>query len=147
MRKEIHSLTTSLDERLKQNAKLYSVKLFKRVLKMYVRGGDEGREWRRREGRDWEGRRVKGGKGKRERERGEGGKKRERERERGRERGGGGGAEREGKRGERKGKERERERERKRGKSLKIVSPQNKKLFNLLRWICETFPIYWAGFT
>ena len=90
----MHSLTTSLDERLKENAKLYSVKLFKRVLKLYVRSGDEGREWRRREGRDWEGRKVKGGKG-----------KRERERERG------GGAEREGKRGERKGRERERERE------------------------------------
>ena len=101
MRKEIHSLTSSLDERQKQNAKLYSVKLFKRVLKMYVRGGDEGREWRRREGRDWEGRKVKGGKGKRERERDRergGGKKREREREREREGGGGGGgAEREGK--------------------------------------------------
>ena len=65
----MHSLTTSLDERLKENAKLYSVKLFKRVLKIYVRGGDEGQEWRRREGRDWEGRKVKGGKGKRERER------------------------------------------------------------------------------
>ena len=38
----MHSLTTSLDERLKENAKLYSVKLFKRVLKIYVRGGDEG---------------------------------------------------------------------------------------------------------
>ena len=64
----MHSLTTSLDERLKENAKLYSVKLFKRVLKLYVRSGDEGREWRRGEGRDWEGRKVKGGKGKRERE-------------------------------------------------------------------------------
>ena len=74
----MHSLTTSLDERLKENAKLYSVKLFKRVLKIYVRGGDEGREWRRRERRDWEGRKVMGGKGKRERER-------EREREKGKE--------------------------------------------------------------
>ena len=54
----MHSLTTSLDEGLKENAKLYSVKLFKRVLKIYVGGGDEGREWRRREGRDWEGRKV-----------------------------------------------------------------------------------------
>ena len=65
----MHSLTTSLDERLKENAKLYSVNLFKRVLKIYVRGGDEGQERRRREGRDWEGRKVKGGKGKRERDR------------------------------------------------------------------------------
>ena len=111
----MHSLTTSLDERLKENAKLYSVKLFKRVLKLYVRSGDEGREWWRREGRDREGRKVKGGKGKRERERergGEGlrGKEREgREREeRERERGG---SEREGKSGERKGREREGERE------------------------------------
>ena len=38
----MHSLTTSLDERLKENAKLYSVKLFKRVLKLYVRSGYEG---------------------------------------------------------------------------------------------------------
>ena len=104
----MRSLTTSLDERLKENAKLYSVKLFKRVLKIYVRGGDEGREWRRREGRDWEGRKVKGGKGKREGER---------------ERGGG-----EGLRGkEREGREREeRERERETGEIAKNREPQNK---------------------
>ena len=59
--KKMHSLVTSLEERLKQNAKLHSVKLLMRVLKICLRGGDEGREWRGGEGRDREGRRREGG--------------------------------------------------------------------------------------
>ena len=50
----MHSLVTSLEERLKENAKLHSIKLLIRALKICLRGGDEGREWR-------EGRRGKGG--------------------------------------------------------------------------------------
>ena len=46
----MHSLVTSLEERLKQNAKLHSIKLLIRALKICLRGGDEGRE-RREEGR------------------------------------------------------------------------------------------------
>ena len=46
-KKEMHSLAV-LVERLKQNAKLHSLKLFMRVLKIYVRGGNEGREGRGR---------------------------------------------------------------------------------------------------
>ena len=42
----MHSVVTSLEERLKQNAKLHSVKLLMRVLKIFLRDGDEGREWR-----------------------------------------------------------------------------------------------------
>ena len=59
--KKMHSLVTSLEERLKQNAKLHSVKLLMLVLKICLRGGDEGREWRGGEGRDREGRRREGG--------------------------------------------------------------------------------------
>ena len=51
LKKEMHSLVTSLEERLKQNAKLHSVKLLMRVLKICFRGGDEGREWKGGEGR------------------------------------------------------------------------------------------------
>ena len=57
----MHSLVTSLEERLKENAKLHSIKLLIRALKICLRGGDEGREWR-------EGRRG-GGKGLRRKER------------------------------------------------------------------------------
>ena len=42
----MHSLVTSLEERLKENAKLHSIKLLIRALKICLRGGDEGREWR-----------------------------------------------------------------------------------------------------
>ena len=71
-----------LEERLKQNAKLHSLKLFMRVLKIYVRGENEGREWKRREerggeGRERKGREGKGGKG----EKGKRGGKREMGRE------------------------------------------------------------------
>ena len=61
LKKEMHSLVTSSEERLKQNAKLHSVKLLMLVLKICLRGGDEGREWRGGEGRDREGRRREGG--------------------------------------------------------------------------------------
>ena len=50
----MHSLVTSLEERLKENAKLHSIKLLIRALKICLRGGDVGREWR-------EGRRGGGG--------------------------------------------------------------------------------------
>ena len=50
LKKEMHSLVTSLEERLKQNAKLHSVKLLMRVLKICLRGGDEGREWKEERG-------------------------------------------------------------------------------------------------
>ena len=77
-KKEIHSHAL-LEERLKQNTKLHSVKLLTRVLKICVlRGRDEGREWRGGEGRggterEGEGRRGKGEKIKREKERERGG--------------------------------------------------------------------------
>ena len=65
LKKEMHSLVTSLEERLKQNAKLHSVKLLMRVLKICLRGEDEGRERREeRGGRNWEGRRGEGLRGK-----------------------------------------------------------------------------------
>ena len=51
MKKEMHSLVTSLEERLKENAKLHTIKLLIRALKICLRGGDEGREWRGGEGR------------------------------------------------------------------------------------------------
>ena len=51
LKKEMHSVVTSLEERLKQNAKLHSVKLLMRVLKICLKGGDEGREWKGGEGR------------------------------------------------------------------------------------------------
>ena len=47
----MHSLVTSIEKKLKQNAKLHSVKLLMRVLKICLRGRDEGREWRGGEGR------------------------------------------------------------------------------------------------
>ena len=50
LKKEMPSVVTSLEERLKQNAKLHSIKLLMRVLKICLRGGDEGREWRGGEG-------------------------------------------------------------------------------------------------
>ena len=59
----MHSLAV-LVERLKQNAKLHSLKLFMRVLKIYVRGGNEGRE-----GRGGKGEEGKRGEGKEGRER------------------------------------------------------------------------------
>ena len=49
-KKEIHSHAL-LEERLKQNTKLHSVKLLMRVLKICLRGRDEGREWRGGEGK------------------------------------------------------------------------------------------------
>ena len=55
----MHSLVTSLEERLKQNAKLHSIKLLIRALKICLRGGDEGREWRGGEARRGEGLRRK----------------------------------------------------------------------------------------
>ena len=55
----MHLLVASLEERLKRNVKLHSVIIFMWVSKIYLRGGDEGREWRRREGRGGEGRRWK----------------------------------------------------------------------------------------
>ena len=55
----MHLLVASLEERLKRNVKLHSVIIFMWVSKIYLRGGDEGREWRRREGRGGEGRRCK----------------------------------------------------------------------------------------
>ena len=55
----MHSLVTSLEERLKQNAKLHSIKLLIRALKICLRGGDEGREWRGGEARGGEGLRRK----------------------------------------------------------------------------------------
>ena len=51
----MHLLFASLEERLKRNVKLHSVIIFMWVSKIYLRGGDEGREWRRREGRGGEG--------------------------------------------------------------------------------------------
>ena len=59
----MHSLVTSLEERLKQNAKLHSIKLLIRALKICLRGGDEGREWRGGEARGGEGRRGEGRRG------------------------------------------------------------------------------------
>ena len=59
LKKEMHSLVTSLEERLKQNAKLHSIKLLIRALKICLRGGDEGREWRGGEARRGEGLRRK----------------------------------------------------------------------------------------
>ena len=55
----MHSLVTSLEERLKENAKLHSIKLLIRALKICLRGGDEGREWRGGEARRGEGLRRK----------------------------------------------------------------------------------------
>ena len=55
----MHLLVASLEERLKRNVKLHSVTIFMWVSKIYLRGEDEGQEWRRREGRGGEGRRWK----------------------------------------------------------------------------------------
>ena len=59
----MHSVVTSLEERLKQNAKLHSVKLLMRVLKICLRCGDESREWRGGEGRGGTEREGEGGEG------------------------------------------------------------------------------------
>lgn len=57
----MHLLVASLEERLKRNVKLHSVIIFMWVSKIYLRGGDEGREWRGRggEGRGGEGKKWK----------------------------------------------------------------------------------------
>lgn len=51
----MHLLVASLEERLKRNVKLHSVIIFMWVSKIYLRGGDEGRERRGREERGGEG--------------------------------------------------------------------------------------------
>ena len=65
----MHLLFASLEERLKRNVKLHSVIIFMWVSKIYLRGEDEGQEWRRREGRGGEGR---GGEGRRWKEKDKG---------------------------------------------------------------------------
>ena len=56
----MHLLVASLEERLKRNVKLHSVIIFMWVSKIYLRGGDEGREWRGREERGGEGKERNG---------------------------------------------------------------------------------------
>ena len=55
----MHLLFASLEERLKRNVKLHSVIIFMWVSKIYLRGGDEGRERRGREERGGEGKEKK----------------------------------------------------------------------------------------
>ena len=45
---------------MKRNVKLHSVIIFMWVSKIYLRGGDEGREWRGREERGGEGKERNG---------------------------------------------------------------------------------------